>query len=98
MFIISQLPKYYIAVLMSVVPPNLPSQGWVQMLIGFETREECKEQLASDEYGYFVSIMKHYGSMVKKIEMMDCMTRENIEELNEDLGHTILKEQETLEI
>ena len=87
MVLTSQLVKYYIAVLISVNPPSQPPQGWVQMLQPFDSRAECKSELHSNKGVYFMSIMKHHIKIINKVEMMECMTQWDIDEINDDLGH-----------
>jgi len=87
MVLTSQLAKYYIAILISVNSPNQPPQGWVQMLHPFDTRAECKAELQSNKGVYFMSIMKRHLKIINKVEMMECMTQQDIDSINDDLGH-----------
>tara|TARA_R110000796_G_scaffold71491_1_gene162342 strand:+ start:854 stop:1141 length:288 start_codon:yes stop_codon:yes gene_type:complete len=87
MLLTSGLAKYYIVALISVTDPDVPSYGWVQMLQGFDTRIECKNELAENEYMYFISIMQTLRNVIKQVEVMQCMTEENVHLLNRELGH-----------
>ena len=89
MFLVSQFAKYYIAVLISVNSPNQPPQGWVQMLHSFDSKAECEAELKENEYRYFISVMKHHANIIKKVEMMQCMTQQTLDSINDDLGHPL---------
>ena len=79
--------KYYVAILMSVTMPNVPPQGWVHMLNAFDTYEECNASLEADRYGYTIVTLQTFKSIIKTVDMMECLTIPDIKELNEDLGH-----------
>lgn len=79
--------KYYVAILMSVTDPSVPPQGWVHMLNAFDTYEECNDSLEADRYGYTIVTLQTFKSIIKSVDMMDCLTIPDIKELNEDLGH-----------
>jgi len=98
MLLASQVSPYFIAVLISVTPPNLPPKGWVQMLQPFDTIEECKAEIASEEYNYFISVVRLFQHIIKKVEVMKCMTQEDIKRANEQLGHSNSKKPETIGI
>ena len=87
MVLTSQLAKYYIAVFISVNPPAMPPQGWIQMLHPFDTREQCLTEMKKNQVIYVVSVAKKFKKILKKVEMMECMTQRDIDEINDDLGH-----------
>ena len=50
MLLSSSLAKYYIVALITVTPPTMPEQGWIQLLHPFEDRATCKKDLEANEY------------------------------------------------
>lgn len=91
MLLSSSLAKYYIVALITVTPPTMPEQGWVQMLHPFDTREACKIELNEKEYLYFANLMQTLKGVILRIEMMECMSGSNVEKLNKELGHSMSK-------
>ena len=91
MLLSSSLAKYYIVALITVTPPIMPEQGWIQLLHPFEDRATCKKDLEVNEYLYFVNLMQTLKNVILRVEMMDCMSGSNIEELNKELGHNMSK-------
>ena len=87
MLVSSQAAPYFIAVFIAVTPGDLPEQGWVQMLRPFETRAECLIELKSNERLYFRSVINNFKQIIRRVHAMECMTEENINEINKEFGH-----------
>jgi len=79
--------NFYVAILISTTMPNVPPQGWVHMLNPFDTYQECKASLEADRYAYTMVTLQTFKGVIKSVDLLECLTISNVQELNEALGH-----------
>lgn len=64
----------------------VPTHGWIQDDVGFETIEECQETILPRTLSVHYTINELYGGL-GEVEMVACFTEPEWIKLNKELGH-----------
>ena len=78
---------YFLSVLINLTLAGaVPTHGWMQDNIGFETIEECQETILPRTMSIHYSIHE-WTNGLGEVETIACLTEPEWIELNKELGH-----------